>query len=148
PPATRSIARLDVPCRVSDASSTVTVNVVIETLPEVSVVRTKIVFCPSRKVSVADHEVVPVARIQVDPSALTSTFSMATLSDAVPVKVIVVELTTVLFGSEPIAAVGGVESGAAVGVAETSIAGPPLLRSGRSPDNNTRRRSSGPRLRR
>src|SRR5437870_2207876 len=121
PPATRSISRLGVPCRVKGASSTVTVNVVIETLPEVSVVRTKIVFCPSRKVSVADHDVVPVARTHVDPSALTSTFAMATLSDAVPVKVIVVELTTVLFGSEPIVPVGGVESGAGDSVAETSF---------------------------
>src|SRR5438552_19194645 len=59
PPAKRSIARLGVPCRVSDASSTVTVIVAIEKLPEVSVVRMKIVFCHSRKVCVAVHEVVP-----------------------------------------------------------------------------------------
>jgi len=55
--------------------------------PDGSVTRTEMVFDPSRRVRFTDHEFVPEARIQVAPFAVTSTFSMAMLSDAVPVKV-------------------------------------------------------------
>ena len=68
-----------------------------------------------------DHEAVPVAKDQVVPSVLSSTFSIAILSDAVPVTVTLVEVSALLLAGEPIAIVGRIESVEAEGVADASV---------------------------
>src|SRR5438093_913104 len=69
------------------AVCTVTVTCTVYWLPEVSVARARIVFAPDRRVRLPDHDVVPLAKVHVVPSVLSSTFSTATLSDATPVRV-------------------------------------------------------------
>src|SRR5437867_10909818 len=102
------------------AVCTVTVTCTVYWLPEVSVARARIVFAPDRRVTLPDHDVVPLAKVHVVPSVLSSTFSTATLSDATPVTVTVAEVSTLLSAGEPIAIVGRVES-VAIGVAEASF---------------------------
>jgi len=92
----------------------------IAVLFEVSVARAWMVCAPSPRVTVADHVVVPAARIQVDPSTLTSTFRTAALSEAVPWTVMVTDVTVAPDAGDVIAIEGFVVSGNGVGIAETS----------------------------
>src|SRR3989454_8526981 len=137
PPAASPTGETARPCGVTGVSRTVTLKVEVATFPDVSVTRTRIVFNPSRRVRATDHDVVPEAWTHVvpeadtgmrvasfhvvPPSRLTSTFATATSSDAVPVRVTLVESSTLLFVSETSGIVGLIESGGAVGVAEISV---------------------------
>lgn len=67
---------------------TVTLTLVEETLPLVSVARAATVWLPLERLDVfqdQDHALVPLARCQVPPSTATSTKAMETLSAAEPV---------------------------------------------------------------
>src|SRR5438094_10214962 len=77
-------------------------------------------FVPRCRVALPDQVVVPDAVFHPVPSVLNSTLWTATLSEAVPLRVTVVELRTVLFDGELIATDGAYESRDGIRVAATS----------------------------
>src|SRR5467141_2404188 len=106
------------PARAGDRNFTVSVIVAIATFPAVSVARATIVFDPSRRVRVADHDAVPDTRIHVVQPKLSPTISIAMSSEAFPFTVTVAYGRTDALSGNVIATVGAAISKR--GIAETS----------------------------